>query len=118
MRKVILFILSVLFIFAVSACSNRVYELPWDTFCSKEFDIIELELEEKKYIINLLNEGDWQYDVTKCACDYSFHPQKQSVGYHSECGIFNDYTRKKHIKVTEEQRLKINEFLGVYSYEK
>ena len=112
MKKLFIAILTILsFIFGVG-CAQKTYELPWDQFCSKGMEVIELELEDKKYIIKLLNESKWENDLAKCDCDFAFHPQRQRVEYHSECGTFNDVTSGKSTKVTEEQRLKINGFLG------
>ena len=72
---------------------------------------MELESNEKKYIIGLLNEGAWETELSNCDCDYYFVTQKQRIQYHSECGMFNDITNGKVLKITEEQRLKINSFL-------
>ena len=113
MRRIIALILISISCLSMAACAAKTYRLPWDQFCSKGMDIIELEAKDKKYIIDLLNAIEWQNDVSKCDCDFAFHTQKQNVGYHSECGIFNDYTRGKHSRVTEAQRIKINTILGV-----
>ena len=58
-----------------------------------------------------LNEGAWETKLSNCDCDYYFVTQKQRIQYHSECGMFNDITNGKVLKITEEQRLKINSFL-------
>lgn len=111
MKKFIAAFLTSIFCFSIFSCAESTYKLPWDQFCSKGLERIELQFEDKKYILNLLNQSKWENDVSKCDCDFDFYTQRQKVGYHSECGIFNDYTRKKHTKVTEEQRLKINKVL-------
>ena len=113
MKKIIAIILTMFLSFNFSSC--KVYKLPWDQFCATVENPreVELDYEERKYIIDIFNSGRWQLDNSKCASDFKFYPQAQEVGYHSECGIFNDYTRKRHLKVSEEQRQKINDILGL-----
>lgn len=115
MKKLVTLVLSIIFSFCFSGCV-RVYKLPWDQFCATVENPrdVELSYEERKYIIDIFNDGRWIFDNSKCASDFKFYPQAQEVGYHSECGIFNDYTRNMHLKVSEEQRVEINRILGVY----
>ncbi len=85
-------------------------ELPYDDFC---FTIdpsaaVEINAEDRDYIINLLNEAQWTNGLTNCGSDFVFYTQKQEVRYHSECGTFNDITNQRAMTVSEEQRIKIN----------
>ena len=106
--------LSLIFVLSLTlfGCSEKTYQLAWDGFCYTASDSpMDLESNEKKYIIGLLNEGAWETELSNCDCDYYFVTQKQRIQYHSECGMFNDITNGKVLKITEEQRLKINSFL-------
>jgi hypothetical protein len=97
----------------LSSCEIQVYKLPHDSFCYSDTDtVVELEIEEKEYIINLLNEGKWHPDVAKCTTDYNFYTQKQSLGYNAEEGIFNDFTLSRSLKLSEEDRIAVNLYLG------
>lgn len=114
-------ILSVIYSFVISlcvlttsiGCSEKPYEIPHDRFCysADGQQTIDLALEDKEYIINLLNESEWTDDISNCGADFVFYTQKQEVRYHSECGTFNDITSEKGLQVTENQRLHINSLL-------
>lgn len=116
------FILSLLlcFIFIGLVGCEKTYEIPYDQFCfyigeKGEFSLgISLSLSEKKDIIQILNNGRWENDLTNCACNFKFYTQKQTVAYHTECGTFNDYTNQKSMTISEEQRQKINTILEKY----
>jgi hypothetical protein len=112
-KKLVVLFLTIIFLFSLSSC--KVYKLPWDQFCATVENPreVELDYEDRKYIIDIFNSGRWRLDNSKFASDFMFYPQAQEVGYHSECGIFNDYTRKRYLKVSEEQRQKINDILGL-----
>ncbi len=118
MRRIIVLIMLCISCFGLFACVEKNYTLPWDQFCTDETGEIKLKTEDKKYIIHVLNESEWQNDLTDCGCDYTFYTQKQVVEYHSECGTFNDVTSKKSTKVAEEQRVRINSFLEIVNLEK
>ena len=114
MKKFVASITVILLLLCLGSCAKKVYQLPWDHFCysADGTDIIELDADEKSYIIDLLNEGDWYGEIAKCTTDYKFSAQAQSLGYNCQEGIFNDFTLNRSLKVSEEDRLIINEFLG------
>lgn len=114
MKRLSVIALSLILIFAIVGCSEPIYELPWDHFCyyADGGGAIELEPEEKRFIIDLLNSGDWYDELAKCPADIEFAPQRQSVGYCTEEGIFNDFTREKSLKISEEDRITVNGYLG------
>lgn len=119
MRKNVVLLLVVVFCLSLFGCSEKTYQLAWDGFCYTASDSsIELGTDDKEYIIDLLNSATWENDLSNCDCNFYFITQKQRIEYHSDCGIFNDTTNKKSHKVTEEQRLKINEILIVGDSEK
>ncbi len=106
--------LSILVLFLASGC-GKTYELPWDQFCLRIEDNREILLsaEDKGYIIDALNKGNWSGSTTDCECDFVFYTAKQEVRYHSECGTFNDCTNRRAFELSEEQRQRINEMLNV-----
>lgn len=115
MKKIFVFTLILLVILGLTGCTLKIYKLPWDHFCylASDGSPIELELEEKNYIIDLLNKGKWYGGLAKCPADIKFATQSQSLGYCSEEGIFNDFTLQRSLVVTEKQRITINGYLGL-----
>ena len=116
MKKLLSIILSLIFVFTFCACSQRVYELPWDHFCYSASDghPIVLEPSEKNYIIKLFNEGDWYGEIAKCTTDVRFAAKSQSLGYCIEDGVFNDFTLRRSLKLSEQDRVTINGYLEYY----
>ncbi len=115
MKKLIALILIWLCIFGLTGCVSEAYELPQDKFCysADGAQTYELSADDMQYIIDLLNNASWVKGLSNCSGDVVFHTQKQEVGYHSECGTFNDYTSKKSMTVSKEHRDTINEMLGI-----
>ena len=115
MKKALALALSFILALGFCGCSQKIYELPWDHFCYSAVDgsVIELEPAQKSFIIDLLNNGDWHNDIAKCPSDVKLATQKQSIGYCAEEGIFNDFTREKSLKISEENRVIVNEYLGL-----
>lgn len=113
MKKLIVLVITLTLMLLLSSCNIQLYKLPHDDFCYSDTDtVVDLEIEEKEYIINLLNEGKWHPDVAKCTTDYNFYTQKQSLGYNAEEGIFNDFTLKRSLTLSDEQKETVNEYLG------
>ena len=114
MKKILVLLLICLFSISVVGCSEKPYQAAWDGFCyTAEHQTVEMKSEDKKYIIDLLNNAVWETNLEDCECDFYFSLQKQRVEYHSECGMFNDITNGKSTKVTEDQRLKIHTILNL-----
>lgn len=115
MKKILALLLICLFSISVVGCSEKPYLAAWDGFCytSAEHHAVEMESEDRKYIIDLLNKAVWETNLEDCECDFYFSLQRQRVEYHSECGTFNDITNGKNTKVAEDQRLKINTILNL-----
>ena len=114
MKKIFTLLLICLLCLSVVGCSEKLYQAAWDGFCyTAEHQSVEMESEDKKYIINLLNKAVWETNIENCECDFYFSLQRQRVEYHSECGTFNDITNGKSTKVTEDHRLKINTILNL-----
>ena len=68
---------------------------------------------EQAYVLYLLNNGEWGYDVTNCGHDYEFIIGNTTIRYHSSCGTLIDINRKRHKSISEEEQAFINEILGV-----
>ena len=74
---------------------------------------MDLTEDAQAEILSVLNRGEWTDDVTNCAHDYEFKVDNASIRYHSECGTFIDITAKRSMTLADEQRVLINELLGV-----
>ena len=108
MKKIISLIMSFALIFTLIGCREREYELAWDGFCYlSSGEAVELEPDEKGYIIDLLNEAAWDMPPSNCICDFFFATQRQHINYHSECGVMYDVTnaRSTVLSVTERERI-------------
>ena len=117
MKRIITAVLIIICILSLIGCGEREYELPWDHFCysAENGGAIELEPNEKKFIINLLNKGNWYGELAKCTADVKFTTKKQSLGYSVDEGIFNDFTCAKSLRISENERLIINGYLDLGS---
>ena len=118
MKKLIALILSLIFVFALSGCTdntNKTYKLPDDQFCYsiENSQTVELKRKDKNYIVDLLNEATWENGGYNCGYDFFFYTQEQELRYQSTCGVFEDLTNVKCTSVSEEQRIAINAMLGV-----
>ena len=115
MKKLIVLILLSSLMLSLCSCGIKLYKLPWDDFCYSATDgsVIELELKEKQFIIDLLNEGKWQWDIAKCPADVNFYTQSQTIGYNMECGVFNDFTLKRSLHLSEDDRITVNSYLSL-----
>ncbi len=113
MKKIVLLVLVFALVSGLSSCAKQEYELPWDHFCYSANDgsIIELSPKEKSYIIDLLNNGKWYGEIAKCTSDVKFATQRQSIGYCISEGIFNDFTAKKSLRLSDNDRDIINGYL-------
>ncbi len=111
MKKLLALILSAVLLFCLSGCV-KIYKQAWDGFCYTADDQpVELNSEAVNYILELMNNGKWSSGNVKCPSDYYFSLQMQRVGYVSDEGYFNDFTLERSMKLTDEEREKINEYL-------
>ena len=116
MKRGLSLILLLSLILSLCACAFEVYKLPHDEFCYSAVDgsIIELEPYEKEFIIGLLNNGIWHFGLAKCPADVKFYTQNQDIGYCAEEGLFNDFTLNRSLILSEEERVTLNSYLGIY----
>lgn len=62
------------------------------------------------FLANLLNNSKWHNDVAKCECDYTILMENgREIFYHSESGTFIDYDFNKSLRISEENRVKLND---------
>ena len=67
--------------------------------------------EHKSFLVDLLNNSKWHNDVAKCECDYTvIMKNDREIFYHSGCGTFIDYDFNKSLTVSEENRVKLNDY--------
>ncbi len=114
MKKLIALLFSLIFIMPLVGCVGETYELSHDQFCYSESNgsVVDLELREKEYVIELLNNGDWYGEVAKCPSNYRFYTKSQSIGYNLDEGIFNDFTLKRSLKISDKDRTILNGYLN------
>ena len=112
MKKLISFIIFLALIFSLAGCREREYELAWDGFCYlRSGEAVELEPDEKGYIIDLLNEAEWDKPVSNCLADFFFATQRQHIDYHSECGVMCDTTNGRSTLLSDRERERVNSML-------
>ena len=104
MKRAAVVLLLIVFLIATGCAST--YQLP-DDIAQTDAAYVE----DLQQIVDLLNDGHWNYDLTDCAADFTFYTKEQKITYHSHCGTFNDVTRRRSFTVSEEQRIAINEIL-------
>lgn len=69
--------------------------------------------EPKSFLVDLLNNSKWHNDVAKCNCDYSIvMKNSREIFYHSEFGTFIDYDFDKSLTISEEDRMKLNDYFA------
>ena len=117
MKKTAILILILLCVLILTSCNGKItYKLPHDQFCytnSEERVEFELNQKDKEYIISLLNKDSWVDDQTACVSNFVFYTQKQQIYYCGECGVFNDVTSDRSIKLSEEERMTVNRILEI-----
>ena len=115
MKRIFISILILLVILGLTGCALKIYKLPQEGFCYTTYEREEIELsqEEQEYIIDLLNDGKWYSGIAKCDSDVNFYPNGFKLGYCAESGVFNDFTLKRSLSISDEARDIINEYLGL-----
>ena len=111
MKKIVLYLVSVvLLIFVLSSCSINNYKpisIKYENFDYAPYT----DGEPKTFLIDLLNNSKWIDDVAKCECDYTIIMKNyREIYYHSECGTFIDYDFNKSLTISEEDRVKLNNY--------
>ena len=111
MKKIVLCLVSiVLSIFVLSSCSINNYK-PISIKYKNSSYAPYTDGESKTFLIDLLNNSKWINDVANCGCDYTIIMKNdREICYHSECGTFIDYDFNKSLTISEEDRIKLNDY--------
>ena len=115
MKKIIV-IITLVYIFSVTGCGKK-YEGPLScmSYIGNEGTVVFIDMTKDvhKEILAVLNGGHWYNDVSKCEPDYSFETKNETIYYHADCGTFNDATNKCYMTLSEDEKARINQLLGV-----
>ena len=102
---------------AFSGCANNKYKGPLSCISYIGADgvtaLMDMTEDAHKTILSVLNKGKWENDVTNCGYDYEFTTKNETIRYHSECGTFIDITNGRVMVLSNDDRVRINEVLGV-----
>lgn len=116
MKKKITAILVLICMLSLIGCGSK-YKGPLSCISHTGVDgmisLMDMTEEVHQEILSTLNHGTWHNDVAKCESDYSFETKDEKIYYHSECGTFNDATNKRYMTLSETEKEKINQLLGV-----
>ena len=118
MKRILLTILAITLCLTIfSGCANNQYKGPLSCVSRIEADgvtaLMDMTEDAHKTIISALNKGKWQDDITNCGYDYEFTTKNETIRYHSECGTFIDITNGRVMVLSNDDRVRINEVLGV-----
>ena len=118
MKRILLTILAITLCLTIfSGCANNKYKGPLSCVSHIGADgvtaLMDMTEDAHKTIISALNKGKWQDDITNCGYDYEFTTKNETIRYHSECGTFIDITNGRVMVLSNDDRVRINEVLGV-----
>ena len=118
MKRILLTILALMMcLSAFSGCANNKYKGPLSCVSRIGADgvtaLMDMTEDAHKTILSVLNKGKWENDVTNCGYDYEFTTKNETIRYHSECGTFIDITNGRVMVLSNDDRVRINEVLGV-----
>lgn len=118
MKQILLTILAITLCLTIfSGCANNQYKGPLSCIshigADGETALMDMTEDAHKTIISALNKGKWQDDITNCGYDYEFTTKNETIRYHSECGTFIDITNGRVMVLSNDDRVRINEVLGV-----
>ena len=118
MKRILLTILAITLCLTIfSGCANNQYKGPLSCVSRIGADgviaLMDMTEDAHKTIISALNKGKWQDDITNCGYDYEFTTKNETIRYHSECGTFIDITNGRVMVLSNDDRVRINEVLGV-----
>jgi len=118
MKRILLTILAITLCLTIfSGCANNQYKGTLSCVSRIGADgviaLMDMTEDAHKTIISALNKGKWQDDITNCGYDYEFTTKNETIRYHSECGTFIDITNGRVMVLSNDDRVRINEVLGV-----
>ena len=118
MKQILLTILAITLCLTIfSGCANNQYKGPLSCVSRIGADgviaLMDMTEDAHETILSALNKGKWQDDITNCGYDYEFTTKNETIRYHSECGTFIDITNGRVMVLSNDDRVRINEILGV-----
>jgi hypothetical protein len=114
MKKLLALCLTLIVLLAslLTSCSFNTYKPISIKHQSSDYAAYDNE-EHRAFLMDLLNNSKWYYDIAKCECDYTVKMKNdREIFYHSECGTFVDYDFNKSLTVSEEDRVKLNGYFA------
>ena len=72
---------------------------------------VELSETDQANILKLMNNGEWEYDVTNCGYDYIFTIENTKIFYQSSNGNLNDSKHVQHKLLSDDERELLNAIL-------
>ena len=73
---------------------------------------IALSAEDSRMLMEMVKDGDWIGDCTKCASDYVFLTGNgDMLYYHAACGMINDEANTKSLQLSQAQMVQVNDLL-------
>ena len=110
-KAIILFLILALFL---CGCSHtRKYKTAQIQIQYMDGEIYRLTNEETEYVMSLLTKGKWG-GYTKTDCGYRVIFDNAEIGYDSS-GLFNDKENQRSLRLSEEQKKRINEIFESYT---
>ena len=119
MKRILLTVLAITLCLTIfSGCSSNQYKGPLSCISrfgndGAEIALMDMTEDAHKNILSILNKGKWQDGVTNCGYDFEFTTKNETIRYHSECGTFIDITNGRVMVLSNDDRVRINEVLGV-----
>lgn len=115
-KKIVVLLLTLICVLGLTGCGKK-YEGPLSCISYTDFDgtvfLLDMPEEVHKEILAVLNDGVWHNDMSKCESDFSFETKNEKIYYHADCGTFNDATNQRYMTLSETEKAKINQLLGV-----
>ena len=111
MKKLLSLCLTIIVLSLLTSCGFNNYK----PICVKyqSSDPVAADGEYRSFFVDLINNSKWNKGVAKCDCDYTIIMENErEIFYHSECGTFIDYDFNKSLTLSEEDRVKINNYFA------
>ena len=118
MKRLLALVLSLLFTITLFGCNSQDSNTDnlkcFTSYNYREDSMPDLEMsqEQMEYIINIWNSSSWENDITKTLYNYVFIGDNIEIRYCYNEGIFNDVINNRHIVLSDEAKMLVNEVIG------
>ena len=117
MKRLLALVLSLLFTITLFGCNSQ--DSNTDNLkCFTSYNYhkdsmpdLEMSQEQMEYIINIWNSSSWENDITKTLYNYVFIGDNIEIRYCYNEGIFNDVINNRHIVLSDEAKMLVNEVI-------